>query len=283
MKFQVSSPAKVNLVLRIGRLRDDGFHDLASLMARLQWGDLISGSIERSKAFSFRFSGDQLGIPLEKNLLFRAADALSQRFSLSFEMRVRLRKRIPTEAGLGGGSSNAASILLLLGRFFKLPTRELLDLAADIGSDVPFFLSPTNAAWCLGRGERLTPVQIPSRPLLVVQPRRTKVSTAWAYRELDRLRAQACRTWPLDTENPAESWSLDLPRLENDFEELALERFAELRRLKVGLAQSGALTGQMSGSGSCFFGIYRSLRDRNKAAGWLSQAGWRVYSTTLAP
>ncbi len=279
MKFDLLSPAKVNLILRIGALRSDGFHDVATLMARLSWGDRIRGRVYPSQFFAVSLSGDSVGIPLEKNLIYRAAKLFHEQTKKNFELELHLTKEIPTEAGLGGGSSNAATVLRILGKKFRIPKARLLKMAASLGSDVAFFLADTNAAWCLGRGERLKELSIRSWPVIIVRPHRARVPTPWAYQSLDKRRASKARSWPLDKRLP-ESYKdlrLNIPALENDFEVLALDRFAELRRLKRDLARSGAVTGQMSGSGSCFFAIYEDLKAQKRAAKFLNRCGWQSF------
>jgi len=283
MRFDLLSPAKINLILRIGKLRKDGFHELASLMSKLSWGDRLQGSVRKAEDFWVIFRGPDLGIPLEKNLIYRAADLFHQKFKKGFELEIYLEKNIPTEAGLGGGSSNAATTLLILGKAFGVSRAQLLPLAAKLGSDVPFFLSQENSAWCLGRGEKFMDIELPALPVLVVKPKKAKINTGWAYRELDRSRGSKARSWFLDAEMPAYfKQGFSIPSLENDFEPLALRASKELQGLKGRLIESGAVVGQMSGSGSCFFGVYANSVDRDRAAGAFKKAGFEAFACEIA-
>jgi len=283
MRFNLLSPAKINLVLRIGKLRKDGFHELASLMSKLNWGDRMQGVVRKSEDFWVIFQGSDLGIPVEKNLIYRAANLFHEKFKIAFELEVKLQKNIPTEAGLGGGSSNAATTLLILAKAFGVSRAKLLPLAAKLGSDVHFFLSTDNSAWCLGRGEKLAGVDLPALPILVVKPKKAKISTGLAYCELDRQRGAKARSWFLDLKMPDYFQdSFSIPQLENDFEVLALKASKELQSVKSRLIKSGAVAGQMSGSGSCFFGVYASSVDRERAQGFFKKAGFEIFACEIA-
>lgn len=275
---ELFSPAKINLILRIGRRRRDGYHEIASLMAKLSWGETLKVRLSRAEVFGASVRTTGLQIPLEKNLVFRAAELFSRSLNKTFQLEVELKKNIPSEAGLGGGSSNAASILKFLGEEFGISRGKLQELAAHLGSDIPFFLAPTNAAWCLGRGERCTGIEISSLPILVAQPKRTRISTGWAYSRLDSARGARASSWPLETQFPdLMGEKVEVPLCQNDFEPFALKAFPELRKLKGDLIESGAVKGQMTGSGSCFFGVYADLKALNRGLKFMQERSWRCF------
>ncbi|MGA0163137.1 MAG: 4-(cytidine 5'-diphospho)-2-C-methyl-D-erythritol kinase [Bdellovibrionota bacterium] len=273
--MKIISPAKLNLILRVGPLEDSGFHQIASLMTTLAWGDEMEFFFSPKSETKIEIECDRQDLNHEKNLAVRAAHLFSEEFNVSFQLKIKLKKQIPSEAGLGGGSSNAASVLKFLkghaGR--AIEDQKLNSLAAKLGSDVPFFLGSASA-WCTGRGEILEACKIPYFEVLLVFPK-TGISTSWAYKKLDERRNQQSISFdskrPKWSENPHDI--LDL--LENDFESLALENFDELERLRIDLENSGALKAQMTGSGSCFFGLYESKESADRALSYISQRAWR--------
>lgn len=273
--MKLISPAKLNLILRVGPLEASGFHQIASLMTTLAWGDEIELFFLPQSRTEIEIECDRRDLNHEKNLAVRAAHLFSEEFDVSFQLKIRIRKLIPSEAGLGGGSSNAASVLKFLKEHSGQVVEEqkLKSLAAKLGSDVPFFLG-SSSAWCTGRGEILEACKTPYFEVLLVFPK-TGISTSWAYKKLDERRNR--QSFSFDSKKP--KWSENphdlLSFLENDFESLALENFNELKRLRADLEESGALKAQMTGSGSCFFGLYESKESADRALSYISQRAWR--------
>ena len=177
------SPAKLNLFLHITGRRDDGYHQLQTLFQLLDWGDQLHFMPSDSGAITL--DGCDLDIPLEENLIFRAARLL-QRGTLG--ARITLDKKIPAGGGLGGGSSNAATTLLALNHLWGLgmPLSQLQALGAELGADVPVFVG-AHTAWAEGIGEILTPVDLPERWFLILVPD-CHVSTAeiFSHQQLTR-------------------------------------------------------------------------------------------------
>ena len=177
------SPAKLNLFLHITGRRDDGYHQLQTLFQLLDWGDQLHFMPSDSGAITL--DGCDLDIPLEENLIFRAARML-QRGTLG--VRITLDKKIPAGCGLGGGSSNAATTLLALNHLWGLgmPLSQLQALGAELGADVPVFVG-AHTAWAEGIGEILTPVDLPERWFLILVPD-CHVSTAeiFSHQQLTR-------------------------------------------------------------------------------------------------
>jgi 4-diphosphocytidyl-2-C-methyl-D-erythritol kinase len=254
------APAKVNLVLRVGPPRPDGFHDVLSLMVPLDLADTVEVTVrDRTGGVTCRVPG-RPELDGEGNLAARAALLVKERFGRRDAVAIRIAKRIPVTAGLGGGSSDAAAVIRALARAFRIrDAGALAALAAEIGSDVPFFLGP-GPAWARGRGERLSPARIPPLDLVLVYPEdpALAIRAAEAYHWLDERRAG--RAVPLATR--AGPWRLAM--VGNDLEDPCLEHRPVLSALLGRLVGAGAAKAIMSGSGPTVFGLFRT---RNEARG----------------
>jgi 4-diphosphocytidyl-2-C-methyl-D-erythritol kinase len=247
--MQVAAPAKINLSLRVLGKRADGFHEIETLMAPLTLADGLT--LEKTGA-GIELTCSDTTLPAgDDNLVVRAARAFLGTTQRRDGMRIHLEKNIPHGAGLGGGSSDAASTLLALDELFetKLGTQRLAEIAATIGSDVPFFIH-RSAALCRGRGEIVEPRALPQRlPLLLVKPP-FGVPTPWAYGkwagslELDDISYTA--------------QSFGGVEFVNDLERPVFEKFIFLALLKRWLlAQPETGAALMSGSGSTMFAVLR--------------------------
>lgn len=290
MPETVSAPAKINLSLSILGRRASGYHDLESLFAPVPG---LADSLE----FSPGAAGSGCVVepelpdtPPEKNLVFRAWMAYAQATGFAPDLRVRLTKRIPTGAGLGGGSSDAACMLRWLQARAKdraMPAEELIRLAAGLGADVPFFLQD-GPAWACGIGEELTPVELDlsGLTLLLVMPP-VHVSTAWAYSAWDECaaaRAEAnvrsrCLTTTATTHK--RPFSLSPLTVRNDFEAVVFTAHPGLRVLKERLLELGAASAVMSGSGAALVGLFRESRLAHEAADEFQSKGLPVHFETL--
>jgi 4-diphosphocytidyl-2-C-methyl-D-erythritol kinase len=166
MTLTLAAPAKLNLFLHILGRRPDGYHRLQTLFQLLDWGDTLQFTPNDSGAITLDFDGEN--IATQQNLIFRAASALQ---SGSRGVHIRAEKRIPAGGGLGGGSSDAATTLLALNHLWglELPGARLQAIGAELGADVPVFVAG-HSAWAEGTGEELTPVELPERWYLVVDP-----------------------------------------------------------------------------------------------------------------
>lgn len=268
----VLSPAKLNLALRVGRRRPDGYHELQTLFERISLSDRMSFSLKPS---GIRVLTDSKAAPSgPKNLAYRAADLLKTRFSVRQGVEIRIQKRIPVGAGLGGGSSNAASTLLVLNRLWKLklPRARLLKLAAELGSDVPFFILEEPFAVARGRGEKLTAIRWPRRFWhLIVKPP-FAVSTAQAYAAWDKLTAprRGVRIKPASVLKGA---------LFNSLELVVGKRLRTIQLMKAQLVSAGARAALMSGSGSAVFGIFSNRQRATLARRKLSKkhGSWQIF------
>jgi 4-diphosphocytidyl-2-C-methyl-D-erythritol kinase len=241
--------AKVNLFLRVLRRREDGFHEIETSMAPITLCD----SIEIEPANKFEFHCDEPALAGEDNLVVRATRLFFSETNREPKVRLMLRKEIPRGAGLGGGSSDAAAALRGLNRFFDagLSRERLSTLAAQLGSDVSFFLNET-AAICRGRGEIVTPAALPEPLSLLLLKPEFGVPSSWAY-----SRWQATREVAGEIYRPQKFGDIAFV---NDLERPVFEKFVFLAQLKTWLLkQSGVGAALMSGSGATVFAVMRDL------------------------
>ena len=237
-RFEIAAHAKVNPLLRVLAREADGFHGLESLFCLVDLADHLIAERREEADVTIAVSGEDTG-PAEQNLAVRAARAVLDATGARFGVHLSLEKRIPVRAGLGGGSSDAAAALTAVNRLSgdAVPRHELLQFAARIGSDVPFFLSGAPLALAWGHGERLLRLPpLPPAPALLLTPP-VAVATPDAYGWIDEARATAGRRGAvvLDLQTLA-SWS-DIARLSgNDFESVVFGRLPEVRQAFEALA-----------------------------------------------
>ena len=258
--MEVRAPAKINLSLKILGRRNDGFHELDTLIAPISLYDEIRIDKRRlGKGIEFRC--DDSSIPQgDENLAVRAAKAFFDTTKIEPALSIELKKKIPHGAGLGGGSSDAASVLLALNDTFetKQSREALAEMAEPLGSDVPFFLFQS-AAVCKGHGEMVMPVKLQRQFSIVLLKPAFAVSTPWAYsrwqhsREVPGIRYQA-------EEFVGQTFA-------NDLERPVFEKFVFLAQLKMWLlSQSEVGAALMSGSGSTVFAVVRENADADSVA-----------------
>ncbi len=257
MTTTLTAPAKINLTLEILARRDDGYHTLRSLMAPIGLFDRLA--LTPASAFSFVTGSAELQT---NNLVVRALEGAG----VTTPLRVELDKRIPVGGGLGGGSSDAASVLLaaMRGELGPVPERDWIALARSLGSDVPFFLVGTGAL-VEGTGERLTSVgALPPWWTLIVRPNEA-VATAAAYRMLaetrirdgvpSRPRSESATLKAIDALQRADFAELER-NLVNDFHDLILAAYPIVARAHRAMVAAGARNALLSGSGSCLFALF---------------------------
>lgn len=256
------APAKINVHLAVGPRRSDGYHSLRSIFQLIDLADEISITLGESETLSVEVK--MVGIPpIRGNTVERAALLFAETIGLSADIRITCVKQIPMESGLGGGSSDAATVLLLLNRLCGqvLSDRDLLALGAAIGSDVPFFLGGSALSCVEGRGEVLTPM-VPRDDLigLVVMPHGFGVSTARAFADLDALRA----TEGMEKRDLKKSEMIsmygDMPstwRYFNDFRQVMGPLAPFYDRLDAVTEEFSGCFGTLSGSGAtyCVVGV----------------------------
>ena len=277
--MRVFAPAKVNLFLRILGHREDGYHLLDSLMLPVSLCDEIrirlDGAVSAERPASsaqIRLSCDDPRIPSdETNLAYRAAWLVCREAGLATQVSLRLVKRIPAGAGLGGGSSDAAAVLKGLNSLLRLGWSEsrLCELGLRLGADVPFFI-PCRPARVTGIGEELRPAGLVGRRWLVLVVPAFGVSTPWAYRRFDQLVGAAAVAPPPTTTISAEGWPSPAGCV-NDLERAVLPAHPLLQQLKDMLLSAQAEVALMSGSGSAVFGLFGRKEAAQRAADGIRQ------------
>jgi 4-diphosphocytidyl-2-C-methyl-D-erythritol kinase len=263
----VSALAKVNLFLRVLGRESDGYHGIETLFCLISLADDLHLERREGRGVTVEVEGADLGPP-ELNLALRAATMVLDATGNRFAAHLRLTKRIPVRAGLGGGSSDAAAALHAANELAgnAVPRHELLQFAARLGSDVPFFLmgSPLALGW--GRGERLLRIPaLPAAPVLLLTPP-TPIGTAEAYAWVDAARQSAGRRGAVALDLDALSRWGDIGRMAgNDFESPVFARHPAVRAAFEALVATHPLLCRMSGSGSTLFAVYRSAGERDDA------------------
>jgi 4-diphosphocytidyl-2-C-methyl-D-erythritol kinase len=279
-KITVFPNAKINIGLRVLGRRNDGFHDLETIFYPVKLHDRITLSITKinkdEHVIAVR-SNPGLGIAGKKNICFKAAEEFLKRFGPDihhkYRININIKKNIPSGAGLGGGSSDAASVILVLLKYFKLrkSPQEIIHLAMDIGSDVPFFMLG-KPAYAAGRGEKLTPLpgfRIRGK-ILLVNPG-IHISTPWAFKELgikNRRRTILKTSAKFDPNDPK--------LMINDFERVVFKKFPEIEKIKMDMLRLGASFSLMSGSGSTIYGVFSSSKIK-AARSFFKIQGYKVF------
>ena len=270
-QLKVFSPAKINLCLRILGKRPDGYHELESVMLPLAFGDQITLQLRKN---GLTLECDNPSLPTDdSNLALRAAKALAQTSELENGAKIVLKKRTPVAAGLGGGSSNAASVLVGLNRLWNLdvPSERLHEVAAHLGSDINFFVTG-GAALCRGRGEKIEPIPCKFTGVILLVNPGFGISTKWAYENW----AKASAVSRLTVNPPKVSLLLralaedDMAGVShglfNSLEAPSIRKFPVLGLLKNALRDGGAAGAAMSGSGATVFGLFTSAKVAERSA-----------------
>jgi 4-diphosphocytidyl-2-C-methyl-D-erythritol kinase len=259
--------AKLNLFLRVLAREADGYHGIETLFCLIDLADRLVAERRDERGVTIDVAGADVGPP-EENLAVRAAHLVLDATGRRFGVHLRLEKRIPVRAGLGGGSSDAAGALALVNRLAgdAVPRHELLQFAARLGSDVPFFFSAAPLALAWSRGERLLRLPpLPAAPALLLSPP-VAVSTAEAYGWVDEARQGAGRRGAVALDLDALAGWGDIGRMAgNDFESPVFARHPPVRAAFEALVGTRPLVCRMSGSGATLFAVYRSVRDRDDA------------------
>ncbi|HEY4710551.1 MAG TPA: 4-(cytidine 5'-diphospho)-2-C-methyl-D-erythritol kinase [Candidatus Acidoferrales bacterium] len=259
--------AKVNLALNITGKRGDGYHELRTVFQTISLHDTLDISITRSQDPSVQWmTCSDPELQGKENLVLRAIRAISPEIGFEGSLVVHLEKRIPVARGLGGGSSDAAAALIGMLRLtnMELPLPRLMEIAASLGADVPFFLFGGRAL-AVNRGDEIYPMEDgPKRTIVVVSPTGIGVSTkdayGWLAPELTRL-TKPNRIWTFC----ALCWSRQ-ETVSNDFEGPVFSRHPRLREIRDGLLKRGAANAALAGSGSAVFGVFRNPAQARRAA-----------------
>jgi 4-diphosphocytidyl-2-C-methyl-D-erythritol kinase len=260
--------AKINLFLRVTGRRENGYHELDSIFLPVSFADEVRVEVEPAEEILISLDCNVAALASsQSNLASRAARAFMREFDLTATVGIQLAKNIPVGSGLGGGSSDAGTVLRIMAQMVPEVIREeparLHDIALSLGADVPFFLDP-HPSRVTGVGERIAPLQaMPQLPLVIAIPP-FEVATAAVFRALD----------PESWSGPAPDADIDAilrgeitPAITvNDLAPVAIGQFREIGRLKGLLKDFGARAAQMSGSGGAVFGVFHTLEEAERAA-----------------
>lgn len=253
----IQAPAKVNLTLHVLSRRSDGYHELDTVMQKLELCDLLS--LSRSDTPGICLSCPDSSLPEDSsNLVWKAARAFFEAAGLGkgAGLSIVLNKNIPIAAGLGGGSSDAAAVLCGMNRLFDVGLSQglLLRIAVSLGADVPFFVAQSPAVHATGIGEQMSPCEpLVDCSLLLVNPG-FSVSTAWVFKNFTLTRMDKDSNLSDSRKNArplAGSWPLY-----NDLESVTVQQYPELEEIKLRMLECGALGTLMSGSGATIFGVF---------------------------
>ena len=278
--------AKINLDLRVLGTRPDGYHDLKTVFSSLALFDTVTVTARRGP---LAVTCDEPDIPTDqRNLVWKAASLLhrtatgkSGKTSLPRDIAIDLRKRVPSEAGLGGGSSNAAMTLLAHNKLWKLDLNlaTLTRIAARLGADVPYFLVGGTALG-LGRGDDIYPLaDMPSVHVVILRPG-FGVATADAYQWFDEESRRAAKE-PAPRMVPP-GWPAWSATLKNDLEAPVVRHHPAIGRIRQSLLDAGATFAAMSGSGSAVFGLFERADAARRTANDLARPGWlSLHTRTL--
>jgi 4-diphosphocytidyl-2-C-methyl-D-erythritol kinase len=280
--MRIFCPAKINLHLRVGPLGADGYHPLLSWMCTVGLFDTLDFFLGKEPGISL--TCDRPDLPIDKsNLVLRAAQALAAKGGAK-PTKMTLEKKIPLGGGLGGGSCDAAATLLALNKLWQtnLPSAELEDIGASLGSDVPFFFHQPSSL-CFGRGEQIISIPSPKPKFAVLMFPEFPMATAAVYHKFDEMKLGT----DLDAQAPLGGTELNaeqlLPLLVNDLEPPAFALALELGRIRDRLQRELARVVRMSGSGSTLFTLADNKSEADEAAARARKAGFKAGAYELAP
>jgi 4-diphosphocytidyl-2-C-methyl-D-erythritol kinase len=272
--FHLQSPAKVNLRLEILKRREDGYHELRTVFQKISLHDTLHFSLRKEKGVSIRANHPRLPLG-KKNLVYKAAQSIFKICGYRGGVHIKIEKRIPLGAGLGGGSSNAATTLMALNKLLgiNLSQKELMEMGLGIGADVPFFFLE-GAAIGSGIGERLRKEELPSLWYVLIYPD-FEVSTRWAYKHFVLTNQPFHFNLHKFLKTPEGISRILL----NHLEEVVSKRYPHINLMKEWLLSAGAFGALMTGSGPTVFGLfteaknaagaYEKVRRRARGEGWL--------------
>jgi len=269
-KIKLNSPAKINIGLNIIKKRQDGYHDLETIFYPLLLSDIIS--FEKSNSSNFDTNLSEIN-DLDSNLVTDTIKLMENELNRDLSVKINLQKNIPIGAGLGGGSSNAAATLKAINQLYNLNLsyQFLSSLALQLGSDVPYFLSPV-PSYAASRGELLTRIQLSlGYPILLVNPG-IHISTKWAF---DKI-IPGKNKFLLKTFLEKSKMNIEIMKdyITNDFEEIVFKEYPAVGNIKDKLYKYGAEFALMTGTGSTVFGIFRNLQKARKAEEIFSQSNF---------
>jgi 4-diphosphocytidyl-2-C-methyl-D-erythritol kinase len=280
--FTLPAYAKINWTLYVLGRRPDGFHELRTIFQTVTLHDRLTFAERADDRLILTCDDSNLPVD-ERNLVLRAGLALREKYKIREGAGLHLEKRIPSEAGMGGGSSDAAIALLGLAHLWKIQTSkaELAEIGAGLGADAPFFLTGGTALGT-GLGTEIKPLpDLRAEHLLIIKPS-AKVSTVEAYKALKRPALTKEESDIILSISRAEALIRDSlhEALHNDFERAIYELYPEIARARASLIGQGAKGALLAGSGSCVFGIFENEEALRLARSVLErERGWRVFTS----
>lgn len=276
MKKVIKAPAKINLCLRVNGKREDGYHDLSMIMQTISLFDVLELEITKENNINIlnnepnrqiRLKCNQAYIPTdERNLVYKVVDYIYREYNINDKIDINLKKMIPTSGGLGGGSSDAASMLIFLNRFYKLNLKndELAKIASIFGSDIPFFIYKKECI-CEGRGEIIKQIKPFNNYFVLIATPNIRVSTKEIFSKVDSFEIPDSRKQLESIAfdnciNAIKNKNLNLltNNIFNNLEIVTESMFEDVTVFKKRMVELGALTALMSGSGPTVFGIFSS-------------------------
>lgn len=265
--MDVNSYAKVNLYLKVGKKLKSGYHNIQSVMQLTKLHDLVS--FEKLKEDKIIVESNNRDLEGENNLAYKAAEILKNKFNIKEGIKINIEKIIPMAAGLGGGSSDAATTLLILNKLWgiKLNQKKLIEIAAEIGSDVPFFIVGKTAV-VEGIGNKIKPIKRPISINVVLVNPGVKVSTTWAYKQLDKLKTKDTTKKDI-TDIVKAIRKKDIKKIaksmHNDFDILIEKKHSMVKEIKTYFRKFDALNSMVVGSGPTVLGMYDSIYTAREA------------------
>lgn len=261
--LKLKAPAKINLTLEVVKKLPNGYHELRTVMAKVGkiFDEIIIKFYPDKKSIIIKSHSQK--IPLDdSNICYKAAEKYFARIKKRVGIAIEIRKKIPVGAGLGGGSSDGAAVLKILNKFYnhKLSGKELGKMAAEVGKDVPFFLSPKDAAFLDRMGDRIKEnSNLPRCNFVVVNPI-IHISTPWAFGEMHKRGNLGNKGLSVKMLRFVQEGNIDkiVAGLHNDFEPVIGEKYPIIKEIKEKLMDLGATGSLMTGSGSTVFGIFQS-------------------------
>jgi len=281
-RISLKAYAKVNIGLRINGIRDDGYHTLQTLFQTISIHDNLLMELQDEQGINFSTSG--LKVPQgDDNLCVKAARKVLERENQNRGIKIRLEKNISVGSGLGGGSSDAASVIRGLNILLKLDLdkSDMESIALELGADIPFFIRG-GCQYAEGIGELLRPGEIEGNFIVLLVIPRIIIDTGWAYKNVDYLSLTSdsedvnLARFPHNGESKKRSY------FRNDFENLVFSKYAEIGEIKKQISDSGAVFASLSGSGSAVFGLYDSLDEAKNGEEKLGKK-YRSYILDLIP
>jgi len=272
--IHLESPAKINLRLEILKKREDGYHELRTILQKINLHDLLHFSLKKERGISIKTNHPNLPVG-KRNLVYQAVQSILKKSDYKGGVLIEIEKRIPLGAGLGGGSSNAATTLKAMNQLLKinLPQKELMAMGLEIGADVPFFFLE-GAAIASGIGERLKKIELPGLWFVLIYPN-FEVSTRWAYQNFILTKRRFHFNLHGLLRTPKEISNL----LWNDLEEVVSRECPQIGVMKKMLYSAGALGALMTGSGPTVFGVfseegvaseaYKKVKKMVRGRGWI--------------